>query len=98
MIQLSNIQLKRLLKEAAAAGAQQAIEAIAPTEEKLTKNEVMRWLRRLGRPGTDVEEMEKEGLIKGERSGSCSNSPIYYSRCDVQQAMQALNLFPIINC
>lgn len=96
-IQLTSIQLKRLLKEAATAGATAALEAMAPRESELTKNDVMRWLVRIGKPASYMKRLEEEGLIKGERRGSAANSPIYYRRSDVETAMQSLKLFPVIN-
>lgn len=96
-IQLTSLQLKRLLKEAAAAGATAAMEAMAPKESELTKNDVKRWLIRIGKPAAFLERLEDEGLVKGERRGSKANSPIYYKRSDVETAMQSLNLFPVIN-
>lgn len=96
-ITLSTIQLKRLLTDAATAGATAALEGMAPTENMLTKNEVMRWLKRIGKPTTYLKKMEDEGLIHGKRNGSSSNSMILYRKSDVQTAMQSLNLFNFIN-
>lgn len=97
MIQLTTFQLRRLLKEAATAGATEALQALSPKENELTKNEVMRWLKSLGKPTTFIKKLEDEGLIHGHRKGSSSNSTIRYRRSEVEQALQTLNLFPIIN-
>lgn len=97
MIQLDTIQLKRLLQDAAEAGAQKALESLAPTESELTQNEVMRWMKRLGKPASIVKKMKQEKLIHGVSRTGSANSTIYYKKSEVHQAMQALNLFPIIN-
>lgn len=97
MYQLNSYQLKQLLTNAAAAGAQKALECLAPTEESLTKNDVIRWFKRIGVSTTMIRKMEVQGLIKPERSGTAANSAIRYKRSDVQTALDAMKLTSVIN-
>lgn len=74
------------------------IKATQPTKDKINRSEAVRWidmiLKEWGQkkihPEPYLLDMERRGLIKGVRERASKRSPIYYSRLEIQSALQAI--------
>lgn len=66
------------------------IKATQPSLDRIKQREAYRWMKALGHKPALLDRMESEGLIKGIREGQGKNSPIYYSRLEIQLALQAI--------
>ena len=93
--QFDELQLMRLLKEAAEAGARRAIESIMPND-KMSLREVYRWFKLHGHRKSLADRLIERGIIKGHRIGTGKNSKIVYSEADIVLALrskEAANFF-----
>ena len=67
------------------------IKATQPSLDKIKQREAYRWLKSIGKKPHLLDKLEEMGLVKGEREGAGKNSPIYYSKLEIQSTLQAIN-------
>lgn len=93
--QYDDIQLARILKEAAAAGAREALESIVPSK-KMSLREVYRYFKLRGHKQCLADRFIENGILQGKRIGTGKNSKIVYSEADIVLALrskEAANFF-----
>lgn len=76
-------------------GYNAAVKDYDPPQDKLRQAEVKKWLKFRKMDVKAFHELEKKGLINA-RKGSAANSPLYYSKAEIQKAfatMRVNNLF-----
>lgn len=86
--QFDDIQLARILKEAAEAGARQALERIVPSQ-KMSLREVYRWFKLRGHKQSLADRLIEQGILQGQRIGTGKNSKIVYSEADIVLALRS---------
>lgn len=86
--QFDELQLMRLLQEAAEAGARRAIENLMPSD-KMSLREVYRWFKLHGHKQNLADRLIEEGIIRGNRIGTGKNSKIVYSEADICLALKS---------
>lgn len=86
--QFEELQLMRLLQEAAEAGARRAIENIVPSE-KMSLREVYRWFKLHGHKQSLADRLIAEGILRGNRIGTGRNSKIVFSEADICLALKS---------
>lgn len=96
-MQLRIEDLKKLLESAAEQGAMRALAHLQPKENLITKNEAMRWLRRIGISIKYIKVWEDAGLISSIRNGKTANSAKYYKKDEIQGVINSTELFTFIN-
>lgn len=67
------------------------IKATTPALDRIKRREVYRWFKSIGQKPALLDKMENDNMLKGARYGSAKNSPIYYSKLEIQAALNAIN-------
>lgn len=67
------------------------IKATTPALDIIKQREVYRWFKSIGLKPSTLEMLESKGMVIGHRKGNAKNSPIYYSKLEIQSALQAIN-------
>lgn len=96
-IKIELFELKNLLIEAATLGAEAAEKRRSPTSDRMKQREVHRWLKTLGHKPAILDKMVKEELVKPLRNGESKNSPLVYSRMEIEAALTAYKSFDSVN-
>ena len=92
-IKIELFELKNLLIEAATLGAEAAEKRRSPTSDRISQREVYRWLKGLGYRPSLLKKLEDSLKIKGDRDGGGKNSPLMYSRLEIEAALAAYKSF-----
>lgn len=96
-VTLDLYQLKNIIADMVQVGCMAAIKTYEPTKDVISKREAVRWLEVMNIPSRVLREMEKEGLVIGKRKGAGKNSPIYYSKAEIKQALSTIKINKYIN-
>lgn len=97
-IRLDLFELKNICMSMAQLGALEAIKAHSPQRDEIKRREAQRWLSLMGYEAVLLDKMEEEGLIaKPKRKGKGANSPLYYSKMEIQSAISSLKMSKYIN-
>jgi Uncharacterized protein conserved in bacteria len=68
-----------------------------PVSDQIKQREARRWLKSLGYKPSLLDRFEEKGLVGKERIGTGRNSPLYYSRLEIQSALNALKMDGYVN-
>lgn len=85
-----------MLKQAAELGAAEYVRSLEPTEDLISKGDVIRWLKRLKKKATLLNEFEEKGMVTGNRIGSHANSMVMYSKAEIKSALFAKDNISIL--
>lgn len=85
-------QLKEIISEMTEVGYMRAVRHYEPHMDEVSRREVLGWFKILGLKPSCLDKMENEGLIKGKRKGAGTNSPKYYSKVKIKEALISLNI------
>lgn len=72
-------------------GYNAAVKDYDPPQDKLRQSEVKKWLKFRNIDFKTFQELEKKGLIH-TRKGGAVNSPLYYSKAEIQKAFATMRL------
>lgn len=72
-------------------GYNAAVKDYDPPQDKLRQAEVRKWLKFRKIDFKAFHELEKQGLIHA-RKGTAVNSPLYYSKVEIQKAFATMRL------
>ena len=72
-------------------GYNSAVADYDPPHDKLRLSEVKKWVKFRKIEFKTFQELEKQGLIHA-RKGSSVNSPLYYSKAEIQKAFATMRL------
>ena len=72
-------------------GYNAAVKDYDPPQDKLRQAEVKKWLKFRKMDVKAFHELEKQGLIHA-RKGAAVNSPLYYSKAEIQKAFATMRL------
>lgn len=81
-----------IMADAVQIGFMQAVKAYEPTSDTIRATEVKQWLKHMLIPWAKFSKLERAGLIKPFRKGNASNSPLYYSKTEIKQALTTAKL------
>lgn len=76
-------------------GYNAAVKDYDPPQDKLRQSEVKKWLKFRNIDFKTFQELEKKGLIHA-RKGAAANSPLYYSKVEIQKAFATMRLNKLI--
>lgn len=68
-----------------------------PLADKIKQRQVYEWFKSIGQKPALLGKMIERGLVKGKREGAGKNSPIYYSKLEIQSALNAMKMNEYIN-
>lgn len=72
-------------------GYNSAVADYDPPQDKLRQSEVKKWLKFRHIDFRTFQELEKQGLIHA-RKGTAVNSPLYYSKAEIQKALATMRV------
>lgn len=90
-------ELKNICMKMAELGAAANEKKRSPVSDKIKQREAYRWLKTLGYEPSLLDKLEKEGLVHKKRKGASKNSPIMYSKFEIQSAINALKISKYVN-
>jgi len=96
-INIELYELKNICMQMAELGAAANERAHIPLSDKIKQRQVYEWFKAIGERPSLLNKMEESGLVKGKRKGAGKNSPIYYSRLEIQSALNAIKMDKYIN-
>lgn len=73
-------------------GYNTAVADYDPPQDRLRQSEVKKWLNFRHVEFKTFQMLEKKGLIHARRSGSAVNSPLVYSKAEIQKALATMRL------
>lgn len=76
-------------------GYNAAVKDYDPPQDNLRQSEVKKWLKFRNIDFKTFKELEKKGLIHA-RKGGAANSPLYYSKKEIQEAFATMRLNRLI--
>ena len=89
MIELTEIG--SIISDFVRVGYNAAVADYDPPQDKLRLSEVKKWLKFRKIDFKTFQELEKQGLIHA-RKGDAVNSPLYYSKVEIQKAFATMRL------
>lgn len=97
MVTLDLFELKDICMQMAELGAAANEKKRSPISDEIKKREAYRWLKSLGYEPSLLDKMDNNGLIHKKRKGTSKNSPLMYSKFEIQSAINALRMNDFIN-
>lgn len=89
------IEIGSIISDFVRVGYNAAVKDYDPPQDRLRLSDVKKWLKFRKIEFKAFQELEKKGLIHA-RKGAAANSPLYYSKAEIQKAfatMRVNNLF-----
>lgn len=73
-------------------GYNAAVADYDPPQDQLRLSEVKKWLKFRRIEFKVFQSLVDKGLIHSRRSGSAANSPLYYSKTEIQKALAIMRI------
>lgn len=88
---LDIVEIGSIISDFVRVGYNAAVKDYDPPQDKLRLSEVKKWLKFRKIEFKTFQELEKQGLIH-TRKGNAVNSPLYYSKVEIQKAFATMRL------
>ncbi|WP_314712583.1 hypothetical protein [Prevotella pallens] len=88
---LDIIDIGGIISDFVRVGYNAAVKDYDPPQDRLRLSEVKKWLKFRRVDFKTFQELEKQGLIH-TRKGNAVNSPLYYSKVEIQKAFATMRL------
>lgn len=85
-MEITKAELRELITEAATMGCLQAYKALRPETDEVKSRDIKAYLERMGYDTRTFNRLCREGVIRHTRKGDKPNSPIIYSRANIEEA------------
>jgi hypothetical protein len=85
-------EIKSLMADAVQIGYMQAVKSYEPASDAIRSTEVKQWLKHMLVSWAQFVKLERAGLIKPYRKGKAANSPLFYSKSEIKQALTTAKL------
>ncbi len=95
MNNLTISELGGIIADFVRVGYNAAVADYDPPQDRLRLSEVKKWLKFRRIEFKTFQELEKQGLIHA-RKGAAANSPLYYSKKEIQEAFATMRLNRLI--
>ena len=80
-------QIGAMMADFVQIGYMTAVKAYEPTSDELRLKDVGKWCKATFTDYGKLRKLIKAGAVKPHRSGECRNSPLYYSKAEIKQAI-----------
>ena len=85
------IDIGSIISDFVRVGYNAAVKDYDPPQDRLRQSEVKKWLKFRRVDFKTFQDLEKKGLIHA-RKGGAANSPLYYSKAEIQKAFATMRL------
>lgn len=85
------IDIGSIISDFVRVGYNAAVKDYDPPQDKLRQSDVKKWLKFRNIDFKMFKDLEKQGLIHA-RKGGAANSPLYYSKVEIQKAFATMRL------
>ena len=89
------IDIGSIISDFVRVGYNAAVKDYDPPQDNLRQSEVKKWLKFRNIDFKTFKELEKKGLIHA-RKGGAANSPLFYSKVEIQKAFATMRLNRLI--
>lgn len=89
------IEIGSIISDFVRVGYNAAVKDYDPPQDRLRLSDVKKWLKFRKIEFKAFQELEKKGLIHA-RKGAAANSPLYYSKAEIQKAFATMRLNRLI--
>ena len=96
-IMIELFELKNICMEMAELGAAACERRRSPVSDEIKQREAYRWLKTMGHEPSFLHELEDKGLIHKTRKGKAKNSPLIYSKFEIQAAINSIRMDGYVN-
>lgn len=80
-------ELHRILSRYTEIGFMEAVRAYEPASDQIRESELRKWLKMMHIEQKQFKNLLNKRLVKPFRKGTSANSPLYYSKKDIIQAL-----------
>lgn len=94
-MEISIAELGGIISDFVRVGYNSAIRDYEPAQDLLRKSEVKKWLKFRKIEYKQFQTLVEKGLIHA-RKGNSENSPLYYSKTEIQKALATMRLNQLI--
>ena len=88
---LDIVDIGSIISDFVRVGYNAAVKDYDPPQDRLRQSEVKKWLKFRKIEFKAFQELEKKGLINA-RKGGAANSPLYYSKAEIQKALAIMRV------
>ena len=89
---ISLSELGGIITDFVRVGYNWAVADYDPPQDRLRLSEVRRWLKYRHIALKSFKDLEGNGLIQARRLGAAVNSPLYYSKAEIQKALSTMRV------
>ena len=90
-------ELNKLLSRYVQVGFMEAVRMYEPTQDMIRLTEVKAWLKMALVDYKAFKTLVDKGAIRAKKTGDAKNSPLYYSKKEIQQALANVGVMRAIN-
>ena len=80
-------ELAAMIADFVQIGHMEAVKSYEPARDMVRKSELKPWLRMMNVDERRFDSIVKAGMVTPRRKGKSANSPIYYSKKEIKQAL-----------
>lgn len=95
-MEISVQDLNRIIADFVQVGFMEAVRAYEPSQDLVRKSEVKKWLKLMMISDGDFKRLLASDCIKAIRLGEGRNSPLYYSKKEIKQALSMMKINNVI--
>nr|WP_302585209.1 hypothetical protein [Paraprevotella clara]DAV71971.1 MAG TPA: hypothetical protein [Caudoviricetes sp.] len=89
-------ELNTVIADFVQVGYMQAVKAYEPPQDFVRVSEVKQWLKMMRIDIKRFNRLVSDGVIRATRKGTGRNSPLYYSKAEIKQALSMANIAGIV--
>lgn len=90
-------ELGDLLSRYVQVGFMEAVRMYEPAQDRIRLAHVKAWLKMAHVDEKTFKALVGKGMIKARKEGTARNSPLYYSKKEIQQALACVGVMRAIN-
>lgn len=94
-MEISIAELGGIISDFVRVGYNSAIKDYEPAQDQLRKSEVKKWLKFRNIEYKQFQSLVEKGLIHA-RKGNSVNSPLYYSKAEIQKSMATMRINQLV--
>ena len=94
-MEISIAELGGIISDFVRVGYNSAVKDYEPAQDQLRKSEVKKWLKFRNIEYKQFQSLVEKGLIHA-RKGNSVNSPLYYSKAEIQKSMATMRINQLV--